>query len=142
MPFHREDTSIFEPELKRSPEEPGRRPVVVCVDDDPAVLAALSRLFRALPFEFRTTVSPREAVKWITHRDVDVLISDQRMPSITGTQLLAIVSERSPATRLILLTAYPDADLFQECARHHARRLILKPWDDAALRWTIAEMLG
>ena len=70
--------------------------VVVCIDDEPAILASLRRLFRNEPFELLTTEKPDEAMTWVIEKRARVVIADQRMPSMTGLQLLEMVRACSP----------------------------------------------
>lgn len=65
-----------------------RRPVVVCIDDDPEILSALRRVLRSDRYDLLTTVDPEEALDRILRPPVDVFIADERMPGITGTDLL------------------------------------------------------
>jgi FixJ family two-component response regulator len=120
--------------------EPAPR-VVVCVDDDAAVLASLKRCLRAEPFDVLTTDDPREAFDWFESQTAGVLITDQRMPDLTGTQLMARVRERSPQTACILLTAYPNSALSEEALRLGGVRVLTKPWEAQDLKRLIREAL-
>src|SRR5262245_24459452 len=82
--------------------------VVVCIDDEPAVLASLRRLFRNEPCLFLTTEKPDEAMAWVLEKKARVVIADQRMPSMTGLQLLEMVRACSPETARIMLTGQSD----------------------------------
>src|SRR5438045_789743 len=85
----------------------GRPPRVLLVDDDPQVLVALQDLLED-DFEVTTTDQPENALR-IAAEDPElaVVMSDQRMPRISGDELLARLRERSNAT-LILCTGYAD----------------------------------
>src|SRR5438128_5224187 len=85
------------------------RHVVLCVDDEPAILAALRRSLRNEPYELLTTDRPARALKWLESREISLVISDQRMPGMLGTELLEEVSQLSPSTARIILTAYPGS---------------------------------
>jgi response regulator RpfG family c-di-GMP phosphodiesterase len=118
------------------------RHVVVCVDDEPAILSALRRSLRAEPYELLTTGSPESVLKWVGTRDISLVITDQRMPGMEGTELLEEVSRRSPSTARILLTAYPGATISTPGLRHRTECMISKPWDNVMLRKTIRQVLG
>jgi response regulator RpfG family c-di-GMP phosphodiesterase len=118
------------------------RHVVVCVDDEPAILSALRRSLRAEPYELLTTESPESVLKWVGTRDISLVITDQRMPGMEGTQLLEEVSKRSPSTARIILTAYPGDTIGTPGLRHWTECMISKPWDNVMLRKTIRQMLG
>src|SRR5579862_6565656 len=85
------------------------RHCVVCVDDEPSILAALRRSLRQDPYDVLTTDSADDAIRWVATREVSLVITDQRMPGMQGTELLAEVSRHSPSTARIILTAYPGA---------------------------------
>lgn len=118
------------------------RHVVVCVDDEPAILSALKRSLRAEPYELLTTDSPESALKWVGTRDISLVITDQRMPLMAGTELLEEVSKRSPSTARIILTAYPGDAVGTPGLRHWTECMISKPWDNRMLRKTIRQLLG
>ena len=112
--------------------------MIVLVDDEPHVLAALRRSLAREPYLVLTTCRPREALRWIEALDVSAVVSDERMPEMTGTELLGRVSDRSPETARIMLTAFAG-----DAARHpHGIEvMIAKPWDDTMLKRTLRELL-
>ncbi|MBI2933415.1 MAG: PAS domain-containing protein [Planctomycetes bacterium] len=120
-----------------------RAPVVVCVDDEVPILAALQRLLRREPYRLLVTAKPDEALQWVERHKVSVLIADQRMPEMKGTDLLKLVRERSPGTIRVMLTGYADIGAISEAVNDGAiRRLINKPWDDEELKRTIRDLLA
>lgn len=118
------------------------KPLVVCVDDEPAVLASLRRSLRPEPFEVATTTDPAEALSWAETRPVSVVISDQRMPGMTGIELLRKLLDRSPRTACIILTAYPDTAVLAEGAGLPLACLLVKPWIDLHLRRVLRRILA
>ena len=124
--------------MKRATE----RHVVVCVDDEPAILSALRRSLRSEPYELLTTENPESALEWVDSRDVSLVITDQRMPGMVGTELLEEVLRRSPSTARILLTAYPGSTASEPGLREWTECMISKPWDEGMLRKTIRQLLG
>jgi len=118
------------------------RHVVVCVDDEPAILSALRRTLRTEPYELLTTESPESALEWLNSRDVSLVITDQRMPGMIGTELLEEVLKRSPSTARILLTAYPGSTAATPGVGDGTECMISKPWDSVMLRKTIRQLLG
>jgi len=122
-------------------ESETKRPVIVCVDDEPPILAALQRLLRQEPYEVITTADPEEALDVLRRRDVSLMIADQFMPKIAGTDLLRRVKERSPLTARVILTAYPNSEAIRERIHQGIQRLVTKPWRDEELKRTIRELL-
>ena len=117
-------------------------PLVVCVDDEPQILHALTRLLRKAPIELRTTADPEEALEWTRTGEVAVMIADYRMPLMSGTSLLQLVKAASPATRRVMLTGCP-ADLMVVSADEVGLMdLVGKPWDDEAFKRMILDRLG
>lgn len=117
--------------------------LLICVDDDPPVLAAIRRLLRHEPYELITTVDPQEALACIGARKVDLVIADQRMPAMAGTELLKAVRERSPQTIGVILTGHADlSDVASAMNDGAVDRLIKKPWDDAGFRALLASLLA
>lgn len=118
-----------------------RRHTVVLVDDDPAVLASLRRLFRREPYDILSTTRPDLALRWIENGDVSLVVVDQRMPGMCGTDLALRVRERSPGTIRVMLTAFPGNTIVQHGLAREIQWLISKPWNDDALRLTIRQLL-
>ncbi|MBI2899708.1 MAG: response regulator [Planctomycetes bacterium] len=120
----------------------GRRPIVLCVDDEPPILSALRRALRREPYELLTTERPREALAWIEAVEIDLVISDQRMPEMLGTELIAEVRRRSPHTCVAILTGYPGSNLGAPGIGPGIAPLIHKPWEDDGLKETIRRFLA
>jgi DNA-binding NtrC family response regulator len=119
-----------------------RAHVVVSIDDEPAVLSALRRLFRNEPFEFLATEKPDEALAWILERHASMVVTDQRMPSISGLALLERVRACSPSTLRVMLTGHSDlTGVFKRARIEAVQKLIRKPWDGDELRRTVRELL-
>ncbi|HZE96123.1 MAG TPA: response regulator [Planctomycetota bacterium] len=115
--------------------------VIVLIDDEPEVLSALRRSLRNEPYEVLSTSRPGEALRWVESLDVGAVVSDERMPEMKGTDLLARVSERSPATARILLTSYAVETARRPRLGESIECMIAKPWDETMLRATIRELL-
>jgi DNA-binding response OmpR family regulator len=126
---------------EESAPELHRKHVVVCVDDEPQILSSLRRLLRNEPYEVLTTERADEALEWVERKDVSVLISDQRMPEIQGTQLLEEVFRRSPVTARIILTGYPGSTVRIQGLKQGIQLLVYKPWEDESLKRTIRRLL-
>jgi response regulator RpfG family c-di-GMP phosphodiesterase len=115
--------------------------LVLCVDDEPRTLSALRRTFRREPYEVVVTSNPWQALSWIDSKDVSLVISDQRMPEMTGSEMIAEIRGRSPATQCMLLTAYPGSVSAGVTSWTDIGKLLLKPWDDQQLRRIVRHLL-
>lgn len=124
-----------------APTEARRSHVVVAVDDQPEVLVALRRVLRDEPYEFVTFSSPAEALEWMNAHTIDLLIADERMPGMLGSDLMERLQAMSPGTLRVLLTGYPGSSTVEYGLAHGIDWLISKPWNDAALRITLRQLL-
>lgn len=117
------------------------RHLVVSVDDDPAILASISRCLRSEPYQLLTTESPERALHWVRTREISLIIADERMPGMRGSELMEHVERRSPSTARILLTAYAGTAYAEPGVRGRTEVLISKPWDNTMLRRTIRQLI-
>jgi signal transduction histidine kinase len=112
---------------------------VLLVDDEFEVLAVLEALLED-EFEVQTAQGGAEALEILGQSsDIDLVITDQRMPGMTGVELLAIIADRWPDLYRIVLTAYSDVDpIVAAINKGSVDRFVLKPWDPDALREQVA----
>lgn len=116
--------------------------LVVCVDDEPAILNALHRSLGSEPYRLMMTTDPREALGWVEHMAVALIICDERMPGMNGTELVKAIHDRSPQTRRLILTGYADLDAARRAINEgRIHRLLDKPWDEDQLRGTVRLLL-
>jgi response regulator RpfG family c-di-GMP phosphodiesterase len=120
---------------------PLREPVVLCVDDDACILAALRRLLRSEPYEVVTAPSAAQALASLRVRPVEVVISDERMPGTSGCELLAEVRQRWPWIGRVILTGHPGRSVLIRGFQVGIDSLIYKPWDDETFKRTIRQLL-
>ena len=112
---------------------------ILIVDDEERILTALKSLFRQRYHVF-TTTDGNKALDFLTRYQMHVVISDQRMPIMTGVELLKRSREISPHSVRILLTGYSDlAAIVGSINDGEVYRFINKPWDDHALHTIVAE---
>ncbi len=111
---------------------------ILFVDDEPQIVQSLSLLFD--DYDVVTATSGEEALKYFNSGNVpDVVVSDQRMPMMTGVELLQKVRALSPNTVRILLTGYSDLDAVIDSVNSgEIFRYINKPWNSAKLKDTVA----
>lgn len=114
-------------------------PRVLFVDDEERILRSLRMLFRGRA-EVLATTSGREAVELVRRHRVHVVVSDQRMPGMTGVDVLREVAACSPSTMRILLTGYADLDAMTASVNEgEIYRFIEKPWNAQHLLVTVEE---
>lgn len=116
------------------PTDDRRRAKLLVVDDEPSVLDALAELcFPA--FDVVKAVTAEQALAAMEdHRDLSVVLTDQRMPVMTGTELLVKAAELQPEATRILLTGYADIEVVIRAINDGAvYRYVTKPWDNDEL---------
>lgn len=107
---------------------------ILAVDDEPANLRMLERLFRK-DYRLLTAANGEEALEVLKREDVSLIITDQRMPGMTGTQLLRESMGTNPHTIKIILTGYTDIDALVEAINTtRIYKFVSKPWDPIALK--------
>jgi serine/threonine-protein kinase len=113
------------------------KPSLLLVDDEERILRSLGMLFRG-QYRVQGTVNPQEALALVEREPVHVIVSDQKMPTMRGADLLRQVKERSPKTMRILLTGYAELDAVVASVNEgEIFRYVSKPWDAAELRTTV-----
>ena len=119
-----------------------RKPVVLSVDDEANILKSIKRCLRKVDARVITAGSGEEALALLDGERVDVVISDMRMPGMSGAQLLARIRERQPDCARILLTGYSDVEATVQAVNEGGiARYLSKPWDDDELRQTVEDGL-
>jgi response regulator RpfG family c-di-GMP phosphodiesterase len=113
---------------------------ILFVDDEVNILKALQRLMRHEPWTVLCASRGREALELMEHTPAQVVVSDQRMPQMSGVDLLAAVRERYPDVVRMMLTGYTEMNVAVEAInRGEIYRLITKPWNDEELKATIRQ---
>lgn len=119
-------------------DEPTRKPLIVCVDDDEAMLGTVVRCLKREPIEIRSTLSASQALAWIASDDVAVLVSDYDMPEMTGAQLAGHARRIRPETVRILLTGQRSLETaIDGINQGEIFRFMNKPFDNDQLRATV-----
>ncbi len=110
---------------------------VLFVDDEKRVLNSMRGLFRR-DYELFLTTDGAEAVDLVAKHDIDVIVADQRMPGLTGVEVLGQVREVSPRTVRILLTGYADPKAIEGSINvGEVFRFLSKPCQPNLLRETV-----
>ncbi|OLF34865.1 two-component system response regulator [Psychrobacter sp. C 20.9] len=111
-----------------------QKPKIAFIDDEPRILRSLKMHFRQSHDVFVTT-DATELMKYVSEHDVQVVISDQRMPDKQGTEVLRDIKEASPNTIRILLTGYADLNAVIDSVNDgEIYRYITKPWQNDELK--------
>jgi response regulator RpfG family c-di-GMP phosphodiesterase len=122
------------------PEAP--EATILCVDDEPNILAALRRLFRKENYRVLCAGGAAAGVALLEQEQVDIVISDMQMPEINGTEFLECVRRRWPDTLRLLLTGHADVEsTIGAINRGEIYRYITKPWSESAMLLVIRDAL-
>jgi DNA-binding NtrC family response regulator len=135
--------SAFEPTHVGDDDPPApARPTLLFVDDEPTILTALKVVFRR-GYEVLTTTDGEEALQWLATRRIDVIVCDQRMPKITGVEVLSRARFVAPSTIRLLLTGYADSEAVMGAINDgEVHRFLQKPWDNDALRASVEQAVA
>lgn len=123
----------------RLPSTPSQRHLLL-VDDEESILLALRRMLRRDGYVIHIASSGPEGLQLIEREPIGVIVSDQRMPLMSGTEFLARVKDRHPETIRIVLSGYTELSSITEAINKGAiYKFLTKPWDDELLRQHIAD---
>lgn len=111
-----------------------RERTLLLVDDEPNIVSALRRLFRREGYRIVTASSGAEGLQRMAEYEVDVVLSDQRMPGMTGVEFLRRAKELHPDTVRMVLSGYTELQSITDAVNEGAiYRFLTKPWDDERL---------
>ncbi len=108
---------------------------LLIVDDEANILSALGRLFRRDGYRLLSASSGQDALALLAENEVGVILSDQRMPGMSGIQFLREARAGWPDTVRIMLSGYTELSSVTDSVNQVAiYKFLTKPWDDDALR--------
>ena len=118
------------------------QPRVLFVDDEPHVIEALRRVLQKAPYEILTASSADEALHILAQVSVDVVVSDERMPGMAGSELLATVRHAYPDTVRIILTGHASLEAAVRAINEgEVYRFLTKPCNEGDLTLAIEHAL-
>src|SRR5262245_13476096 len=134
--------------LTKSANEPGGLPqlthshTILAVDDEPINLRMLERLLRR-HFRVLTASNAEDALRILEREDVSLIMTDQRMPGMQGTELLRKSRALNPHMVRMVVTATNDNDTFIDAIKNSgAVRVIGKPWDPDKVLHAVVDALA
>jgi YesN/AraC family two-component response regulator len=115
---------------------------ILIVDDEKLILTTLQRLLRNENYNVLTAGSAFDALEILEHKKIHLIISDQRMPQMTGTELFEIVKKQYPEIIRVILSGYSDTNsIIDAINKGEIVRFIAKPWEDHSLKNTINQII-
>jgi EAL domain-containing protein (putative c-di-GMP-specific phosphodiesterase class I)/FixJ family two-component response regulator len=113
---------------------------LLLVDDEPNIAASLKRLLRRDGYRILTATSAAEGLELLGANAVGVIISDQRMPVMCGTEFLRSVKSMYPDTVRMVLSGFTDLASITSAINEGAiYKFLTKPWEDEVMRTTVRE---
>ncbi|HEX5843110.1 MAG TPA: EAL domain-containing protein [Pseudomonas sp.] len=136
--FMRERMLIQEPALSQLTGSESAQTLLL-LDDEENILRALARLLRRDGYKILMATRAQDAFELLAKHEVQVILSDQRMPEMSGTEFFSRVKDLHPDTMRIVLSGYTDLKSVTDAINQGAiYRFLTKPWDDEQLRQCIA----
>lgn len=122
-------------------EEDSNRKVLF-VDDESSILSTLQRTLRKEPYKVLVSNNALDALELVSANDINVVIADQRMPDMPGTEFLQRVCEISPDSVRAIISGYANADVIVDSInKGQVYRFIPKPWDVGDLKEAVNQCL-
>ena len=119
-----------------------QRPTLLIVDDEAQILSALKRSLRREDYEIVAVESGAAALRILDERRVDAILSDHKMPGMSGVQLLGRAAEIRPDIVRMLITGWTNEIPPERLEEVGVCALVTKPWDDAKLKTTLRAVMG
>jgi EAL domain-containing protein (putative c-di-GMP-specific phosphodiesterase class I)/response regulator RpfG family c-di-GMP phosphodiesterase len=130
------NTEVKETEMSVRPQQ------LLLVDDEPHILRSLQRVFRTKNFEIYLANSGAEALQILSEKKIQVMVTDHKMPNMTGVELIDIVKQDFPNVVSIMLSGQADYEqVIRVLNEKSAMRFIKKPWCNKELVQTIEKAL-
>ena len=113
---------------------------LLIVDDEPNIARSLARVFSDIGYEIHTANSGSEALNFLRDHPIQVIISDQRMPVMSGIEFLAQVKKQYPDIICMILSGYADFETVQTAINEGlAYKFLNKPWENDILVSLVAQ---
>jgi len=118
-------------------------PIVLLVDDEPSVVEGLKLRMRSKQFQVITATSAKEALELLTQHEVRVVVSDERMPGMQGSEFLSVVADSFPDTTRIILTGQASVEAAMRAINHgRISHFLTKPCDAKDVKALIERALA
>ena len=116
---------------------------ILFVDDEPRVTDALKRAFRSEPFQLLSATSAEEGLQALRQQAIDVVVSDEQMPGMSGSEFLSRVRVEHPTAIRIILSGHASLDAAVRAINEgEVYRFLLKPCNPTDLMITIRQALA
>ncbi len=114
---------------------------ILVIDDEEALRTVLSTELEGEGYQVNSAADGQEAINILTNSEYDLLLLDIKMPNIDGFEVLKFVKERSPNTKVVMLTGFADLKNAIESKKLGADDFVSKPYDLVDLLTTVERVL-
>ena len=114
---------------------------ILIVDDEPLIRKSLYEILRIDGYRVQMAASGEEALDILEKNEIDIVVTDFKLPKISGLQLLQEIKSRTPKAEVILITGYGSIESAVEAMKKGAFDYITKPINDAEIKITIGKIL-
>ncbi|MBF0532582.1 MAG: sigma-54-dependent Fis family transcriptional regulator [Candidatus Omnitrophica bacterium] len=114
---------------------------ILIVDDEPLIRESLYEILRIEGYGVQMTANAEEAMAFLNSHEVDIVITDYKLPTTTGLELLADIKRDSPKTEVIVITGYGSIGTAVEAMKNGAYDYITKPIDDNEFKIIISKIV-
>ncbi len=119
-----------------------RKNCILIVDDEENVVNSLVRLLKQENYDILTARNAQEALDKLRTKSVSLVMTDQRMPGMTGLELLKETKQLYPETMRMVLTGFTDLDVVVKAINEgEVYRFVTKPWEDEGLKNIIRQVM-
>lgn len=115
---------------------------VLLVDDDELITSSLARMLKRKQFDVSRCPDPVMALRFCDTMQFDLIITDQRMPVMNGTDFAGLAKQKQPRARVILISGYSDEERVADALSYGVVHVyVRKPWDNEELLGIILEQV-
>jgi DNA-binding NtrC family response regulator len=125
-----------------APETERMEATILVVDDDEGVRENLAELFELVGYSIMTAGNAPEAIQKLTSKEVDLLLTDYRMPGPNGVELIEAARKLRPRLKAILMTAFGDSFMEIESVRRGAIGYVNKPFEADEITSLVGRILA
>src|SRR3989442_13883103 len=115
---------------------------VLVIDDEESMRHALLRALKRAGYVVEAAATGREGVDRLRSGSFDAVVTDVRLPDLSGLDVVALLTETSPGTPVVVMTAYADVETALEAMKRGARDFLTKPFETAALLAVLEREVG
>lgn len=136
--------SLASPDFTITPEleEPNKPGKILIIDDDSSILSIIETILSEEPdLEIKSLENPLDALQHISTQEVNVILTDIKLPGMTGIELLERVGKFNPGIQVILMTGYLEAEVMRRAIQLGAFDFLHKPFDYNELILTVRQAL-